>query len=342
MRLQVPGAAVLVAAACAGVVAVAQAPAAVAAPAAHSISRAPALSIASSQFTWAPKAGLSTAASSPEISGFGIGLSPAGGPPTSTVKVSGAGFGDSAAVDIYFDTTDEALASTNANGAFSGIAISVPASAVPGTHWVTAVERLSGRSAQTAFKVISNWAEYRYASSHAGFNPYENVLSTSDVSGMGLDWSSSPTGGPPVPFPPTGGAVTSSPAVAKGVVYVVSGYGTVVALNAATGAPDWSYATGGPVGSSPAVANGVVYVGSNDGKVYALNAATGAPDWSYPTGGPVESSPAVANGVVYVGSDDGKVYAFSLPGGTPAGVGRPVPAALGPTRRVRPSATPMR
>ena len=64
-------------------------------------------------------------------------------------------------MDIYFDTTDEALASTNTNGAFSGIAISVPASAVPG---VTAVERLSGRSAQTAFKVISNWAEYRYAS----------------------------------------------------------------------------------------------------------------------------------------------------------------------------------
>jgi eukaryotic-like serine/threonine-protein kinase len=33
------------------------------------------------------------------------------------------------------------------------------------------------------------------------------------------------------------------------------------ALNASTGAKLWSYTTGGYVSSSPAVANGVVYVG---------------------------------------------------------------------------------
>ena len=52
--------------------------------------------------------------------------------------------------------------------------------------------------------------------------------------------------------------------------------GKVYALNAATGALVWSYTTGDEVSSSPAVAGGVVYVGSLDGKVYALNAATGA------------------------------------------------------------------
>jgi len=94
-----------------------------------------------------------------------------------------------------------------------------------------------------------------------------------------------------------------------GGIYVGSG-DDVYALNAATGAKEWTGATGGPVSSSPAVANGVVYVGSQD-DVYALNAATGAKEWSYTTGGPVESSPAVANGLVYVGSNDHHVYALN-------------------------------
>src|SRR5262245_19004094 len=56
----------------------------------------------------------------------GIVLSPASGPPGSTVTVSGAGFKAFEAVDVYFDTTDEALASATATGNFSGITIGVP------------------------------------------------------------------------------------------------------------------------------------------------------------------------------------------------------------------------
>ena len=61
------------------------------------------------------------------------------GPPTGTIQVSGSGFPATAAVDIYFDTTDLALAVTNASGAFSGISLQVPGAAVPGTHWISAV-----------------------------------------------------------------------------------------------------------------------------------------------------------------------------------------------------------
>src|SRR5271163_197054 len=49
----------------------------------------------------------------------------------------------------------------------------------------------------------------------------------------------------------------------------------------------WSYRTGASVTSSPAVANGVLYVGSYDHNVYALNADTGALLWKYATGSPV-------------------------------------------------------
>ncbi|MGA3192149.1 MAG: PQQ-binding-like beta-propeller repeat protein [Candidatus Bathyarchaeia archaeon] len=114
----------------------------------------------------------------------------------------------------------------------------------------------------------------------------------------------------------TRGMVRSSPAVAGGVVYVGSDDNNVYALNATTGTLVWSYTKGDSV-HSPAVAGDVVYVGSVDGNVYALNASNGALIWSYTTGNYVDSSPAVAGGVIYVGSDDNKTYALNATTGTP-------------------------
>ena len=55
-----------------------------------------------------------------------ITLSPTSGPPTSKLSVSGSGFAANAAVDIYFDTKDEALVSANGQGSFSNIQITAP------------------------------------------------------------------------------------------------------------------------------------------------------------------------------------------------------------------------
>jgi serine/threonine-protein kinase len=111
--------------------------------------------------------------------------------------------------------------------------------------------------------------------------------------------------------------MTSSPAVAGGVVFVGSDIGNVYALSAATGAKIWNYTAGHWDGyqgvmSSPAVANGIVFAGAVDGKIYALNATTGALVWQYETGNgtQVNCSPAVADGIVYIGSNNYKVYAF--------------------------------
>jgi outer membrane protein assembly factor BamB len=65
--------------------------------------------------------------------------------------------------------------------------------------------------------------------------------------------------------------------------------------------------------SSPAVANGVVYIGSADYNLYAIDTKSGNELASYATGGSILSSPLVANGMVYVGSSDNKLYAFHLP-----------------------------
>jgi eukaryotic-like serine/threonine-protein kinase len=75
----------------------------------------------------------------------------------------------------------------------------------------------------------------------------------------------------------------------------------------------WVFPTGEAVSSSPTVVNGVLYVGSNDSSVYALDASTGQQIWAFQTGGAVSSSPTVVNGVLYVGSDDHNVYALTLP-----------------------------
>src|SRR5213592_3390457 len=71
----------------------------------------------------------------------GLTLSKTSGPPTTALTVSGTGFTPSALVDVYFDATDQALTVTDGSGAFGPVSIEVPASAVPGTHFVTAANR---------------------------------------------------------------------------------------------------------------------------------------------------------------------------------------------------------
>ena len=229
-----------------------------------------------------------------------VTVSRTAGPPTDKVTVGGTGFGASEAVDIYFDKTDRALATAQPGGSFSGISLTVPGSATPGTHWITGVGRHSGLAAQTTFIVETNWTEFNFGPQRHGYNPTENVLNVSNVGSMQMFWSYQ-----------TSGSIFSSPAVANGVVYFGSDDNNLYALNAATGQLKWSYRTFGQIPSSPAVANGVVYVGSLDSSLYALKAATGQPIWGFPTGGPISSSPAVANGVVYVGSQDNNLYAFN-------------------------------
>jgi len=116
----------------------------------------------------------------------------------------------------------------------------------------------------------------------------------------------------------TNGTVDSTPAYAKGIIYVGSYDDRIYALNAINGSKIWEYDTGGSVGSSPAVDNGVVYVGVGypEKKVLALDALNGSKIWEYDTGGSVGSSPAVAHGMVYIGSGDNNIYALDALNGT--------------------------
>ncbi len=137
------------------------------------------------------------------------------------------------------------------------------------------------------------------------------------------------------------GYCPSSPAVAKGVVYVGSDNGKLNALDATTGALKWSCFLGSVYcSSSPAVANGVVYILSNyqgDHFFYGLDAATGAIMGSYSLADISSFSPVAVNGRVYVSSGDG-LHCFSLDPGDeilPQPAPRPDPTRLVPDYKLK-------
>ena len=122
----------------------------------------------------------------------------------------------------------------------------------------------------------------------------------------------------------TGGAITSSPSIADGIVYVGSHDKKIYANDAEDGSEIWSFETGYKVFASPAVVNGKVYTGSDDGNVYCLNAKTGAKLWQNSEPGDIDwinwgalqsftirTSPTVVDGKVYVGSLDKTLYCLN-------------------------------
>jgi outer membrane protein assembly factor BamB len=128
--------------------------------------------------------------------------------------------------------------------------------------------------------------------------------------------------------------ITSSPAIAAGLVFFPSWDGKFYAVDATNGQLKWQFQTAGehrftathlhgalPVAesmpdpfdfylSSPAVWNGAVYFGSGDGNVYALNVSTGTLNWKFKTGDVVHASPAISDGTVFIGSWDSYFYAL--------------------------------
>ena len=151
-------------------------------------------------------------------------VTPRGNPPSTSTTVSGTDFGANEFVDIYFDTTDEALAVTNASGAFSALRIAVPASALPGTHWISAGGRHSGLAAQTTFTVRTNWTLPGYGSQNKAYNPYENVINQNNVNQLELAWADNLNNGP-----------LSGVTAYGGYLYVEAG-STLYEINALSGA----------------------------------------------------------------------------------------------------------
>jgi len=78
-------------------------------------------------------------------------------------------------------------------------------------------------------------------------------------------------------------------ALGRGAVYVATGYGELVALNAGSGAVIWRQRLDSPVSGAPTVDGDTVYVSTQDGAGYAVDAANGKVRWT------VEGAPGVTS-----------------------------------------------
>ena len=132
-----------------------------------------------------------------------------------------------------------------------------------------------------------------------------------DLALTGYSPSYAPNGANVVWNTNTGASVEASPVVAYGMVYVGNLAGQFRALDARTGAVNWTFTIADvPIHSTAAVVNGVVYFLAENGNLYARDALTGAAIWARFLGdGPWDwSSPAVKSGYVFVATSNGYVH----------------------------------
>src|SRR5262245_31513842 len=262
-------------------------------------------------------------------------LSPRSHQPTARVQIKGVGFGTSETIEVSFETTLVATATTDGSGKFS-TRFNVPAQATPGAHPVTATGQSSGLQAWARFTVRTDWRGFHFDGKATRYNPYENVLDGTNISGMVERWSF-----------PAAATFSSDPAVANGMVFV-GGTENFYAVDALTGAEVWRYPDGvshPPVvdkgrvyitpfpltaldastgrqlwtyvggGSPPALADGIVYTGDGNWDLHAVDARTGQGLWQAAFGGGIVAGPTVAEGMVYVTQSYG-LYAFDASTGT--------------------------
>lgn len=109
----------------------------------------------------------------------------------------------------------------------------------------------------------------------------------------------------------------------RGVVYLGSENGDVVALDVADGNAKWHSQVGIEILADPAVGSGVVVVKGSSGDVVALNLETGAEQWRYGTESPAltlrgTAAPIIAQGGVFIGTATGKVIVVIAENGQPA------------------------
>jgi outer membrane protein assembly factor BamB len=105
-----------------------------------------------------------------------------------------------------------------------------------------------------------------------------------------------------------------------GHVYVASGYGFVMSLDAKDGTVKWKVTTGSPLRGSPTIADGRIFVITVDNQLQALSTEDGRRLWTYDSiPEPAEiagsASPAVEGGVVIATFSSGEVTALRVENG---------------------------
>lgn len=142
-----------------------------------------------------------------------------------------------------------------------------------------------------------SWPMVGFNLQHTGENPYENILSPSDVASVSQRWATN-VGGTYIDDQPVVAANVNVNGTTQNLLYVGDEHGHLTALNATTGAVVWQRALGWQLGGSsnpgcqyspfgisdsPAIdqASNTLYVVDGTNELYALDMSTGTtkPGW---------------------------------------------------------------
>jgi quinohemoprotein ethanol dehydrogenase len=154
----------------------------------------------------------------------------------------------------------------------------------------------------------ANWMSYGRTYSEQRFSPLKDI-NDQNVKGLGLAWRYDLD---------TRRGQEATPLVVDGIMYFTSAWSKVFALDAATGAPLWSYDPKVPpewsvnaccdvVNRGVAAWHGKIFFGTLDGRLIALNAATGRKVWEILTIDPgfrytITGAPRIVKGKVIIGN----------------------------------------
>ncbi|MHA1165301.1 MAG: outer membrane protein assembly factor BamB family protein [Alphaproteobacteria bacterium] len=102
-----------------------------------------------------------------------------------------------------------------------------------------------------------------------------------------------------------------------GRLFVTTGFGVVVALNAGSGTVEWTRKIGVPLRSSPTVADGKLFFVSTESRLYAISTVDGVELWTnrgLPGSATLLSnvSPAVSGDTLIVPYPSGEIIAYSI------------------------------
>ena len=117
------------------------------------------------------------------------------------------------------------------------------------------------------------------------------------------------------------GGAWATPALDRGLVYVATNAGGVVAVDRVSGRVVWELRLPGPTWSSPVVVDGVLLQGDCAGVLHAYDVRRQRRPprelWRISLGGCIEATPAVWRGRIFVGTRGGAMYALAdaRPGG---------------------------
>jgi hypothetical protein len=180
--------------------------------------------------------------------------------------------------------------------------------------------------------LATDWPQFHRDARHSGVNPLETVLKPANVSRLDIAWTGrlAASGGASVAVARGVVVAVGSGGKFAGRVWA---FATDCGVGGAVCRPLWIGRMPAGIGGAPAIAKGIVYVGSGDGTVSAFrlrcrtDGGTCAPVWTGQAGGTIGGSPAVAGGLVVVpfdaGADSSGVAAFRTGCATDGGTCRP-------------------